>query len=143
LLFVTRKWAETVVTVVIGFGGFNLYGDEVHVYFDLEADEEPTTFAWEDLVDGNTMVILYADQKKFANGDSLVVETNADSCFVFRESLEMVKHEAHMLLQDAELMGRGEQSSCFSCAYSNDTLTLIRCANCKLAKYCSKVSSRS
>jgi hypothetical protein len=123
----------------LGLGGFNSYGDEVHVYFELEENEKPVTFAWEDLVDGNTLVILYAEQKKFANGDSLVVETNLDSCFIFKESLELVKSEAHMLLMDAELMEKNEQSSCFSCGYSNDTLTLIRCANCKLAKYCSKV----
>lgn len=122
----------------VGFGGFNAYGDEIHVYFEIEENEKPVTFAWEDLKDGNTVVILYAEQKKFKNGDSLVVETNLDSCFVFKESLELIKHEAHMLLLDTDLMSKNEPSCCFSCGYSNSSQILVRCANCKLAKYCSK-----
>lgn len=124
----------------IGLGGFNMYGDEVHVYFANESDESPGTFSWNDLREGNTIVILYPEQKTFPNGDSLIVEANLDSCFVFKESLEMVKQEANSLLLDAELMVKNEVSSCFSCGYSNSSVshTLIRCANCKLAKYCSK-----
>ncbi len=124
----------------IGFGGFNLYGDEIHVYFECDKDEKPTTFSWSDLKDGNTMVILYAEQRSFPNGDSMVVESNLDSCFIFRESLEMVKSEANQLMMDAELMARNCPSSCFSCGYSNSAQTLNRCANCKLAKFCSKVT---
>lgn len=123
----------------IGFGGYNLYGDEIHVYFECNIDEEnPTTFSWDDLKEGNTIAILYPDQKKFPNGDSVVVEANLDSCYIFRESLEMVKHEAHMLLLDADLMAKSEASCCFSCGYSNPVHTLNRCANCKMTKYCSK-----
>lgn len=122
----------------IGFGGFNMYGNEIHVYFDIEPNETPITFSWNDLKDGNTMVILYADQKKFPNGDSLIVESNLDSCFILKESLEMVKHEAHMLLLDNDLMAQNEPPCCFSCGYSNPSQVQTRCANCKLAKYCSK-----
>ena len=60
--------------------------------------------------------------------------------FIFKESLEMVKEEANSLFLDADLMARNEASCCFSCGYSNSVHTLNRFVNCKLAKYCSKVS---
>lgn len=120
-----------------GFGGFNLFGDEIHVYFDIENNEEPTTFSWMDLKEGNTMAILYAEQKKFKNGDSAIIETNLDMCYIFRESLSVVNNEAQMLLLDADLMVKN-QPSCFTCQYNCTGKVAVRCANCKLAKYCSK-----
>lgn len=123
----------------VAFGGFNIYGDQIHVYFVSEKEERPVTFSWNDIKEGNTIVILYPEQKIFPNGDSLIIETNLDSCFIFKESLEMVKQEANSLFLDAELMAKNEISSCFSCGYSNKSYsTFIRCAHCKLAKYCSK-----
>lgn len=122
-----------------GFGGFNTFGDEIHVYFDIEKNEEPTTFSWADLKEGNTMAILYAEQKQFKNGDSAIIETNLDMCYIFKESLSFVNHEAHMLLLDADLMVKN-QPSCFTCQYNCAGKVSVRCANCKLAKYCSKVT---
>ena len=110
---------------------------------DLELTK-PTTFAWSDLKAGHTLFVLYAKRRSLGScmGGNEGVRITADelhTCFVFKSNLENVYDEAARLLNDADCAQRGERLECFGCGIKCDTLS--RCSSCKLAKYCSKVSS--
>ncbi len=117
--------------------GLTYFGEKVAVHFYHDNDEKPTTFKWDDLESGNTMAILYAERKTFLDLSEGVREENLDSCYIFKSNIQDVFKEANKLLKDADLRSANiSQLECFGCGIKTDKI--LRCANCHLAKYCSK-----
>lgn len=88
------------------------------------------------------MAILYPIKKPFLSlqWGINIKEKDLDSCYIFNTSLKKVQDEAQRLVNNADLesnVNQKETSECFSCGIKADNLS--RCANCKLAKYCSRV----
>lgn len=85
------------------------------------------------------MAILYATKKQFLDGSEGIRQEDLDSCYIFNTSLKNVQDEAQKLLNHADIESNEnikELVECFGCGVKSDVLS--RCANCKLAKYCSK-----
>ncbi len=126
-------------TVVEGNDLLNNY--EAKVYFDA-SEKSPQTFTWSQMKRGAaTLAVLYPEVKKDENNSPEIHVTDLSRCFVFNASLPMVKHEAHMLMEDANQ--NRQDSKCFCCGISNakftdKTMSMLRCSSCKLAKYCSR-----
>ena len=121
-----------------GIVGWNQFGELVQVHFYHDNGLEPKTFQWSDFIPGNTLAILYPERKTFLDGNEGIREESLESCFVFKASLDKVQKEAQLLLRNADLRHKQEQEECFGCGLKQEGLK--QCANCKLAKYCSKVS---
>ncbi len=119
--------------------GVTYYGEKVGVHFYHERNDVATTFSWNDLKKGNTMVILYAEKKTFLDGSEGVRQETLDHCYIFHTNIENLFREANKLLNDADLSKNPEPLSvCFGCGLK--TNKIFRCASCHKAKYCSKVN---
>lgn len=114
------------------WSAFTTYGERCILRFDNDKDVKPTTFAWSDLKTGHTVAILYAEKYDKMQ----VVVDDLDSCFVFKSDIVDVSDEGKYLLDDADCNAKKEKSSCFGCGITCERI--MRCSNCKLAKYCSR-----
>ncbi len=118
--------------------GVTYFGEKLGVHFYHDNDQEPTTFEWNDMQPGNTMAILYAERKTFLDLSEGVREEDLDSCYIFKANIQDVFNEANKLLKDADLRSsKNLVLECFGCGLKTDKI--LRCSNCHLAKYCSKV----
>lgn len=114
------------------WSGFTTFGEKVVLKFDNDNDEKPTTFSWSDLKSGHTVAILYAEKYDKIQ----IIESNLDSCYIFKTNFIDLFDEARHILNDADFNAKEEKSACFGCGITCENIS--RCANCKLAKYCSR-----
>jgi hypothetical protein len=128
--------------------GFSHFGERVLAHFNIMSNEnyskllQSKTFDWKDLKAGNTLAMLYSQQRliesEFGKKYGVRIDSNElDKCIVLKDTVESVLNEAYRLLKDADFEKRGEMRECFGCGIKTDTLQ--RCSRCKLTKYCSKV----
>ena len=100
---------------------------------------EPTTFSFDDLKPGHTLIGLYL-KRGYNDFQLALFQRDFDNVNVFKAPLKFVYEEADKLLKDADAKASGGQMSshCFGCGCEAKKEALMRCGRCKLAKYCSK-----
>jgi len=117
--------------------------EELIIHFYHDQRNNPTTFKWSDLKYGACLAVLYPYRKYFMDMTDGVRVEELDSVFIFQSPLEILLKTSDKLLNKPQL--------CFedSCILSQRTICnettdlhgsqhLLRCADCKLAKYCCK-----
>ena len=116
--------------------GLNQMGERFYAIFKIPKADVPKTFDVADLIVGNTIVILYAQLMNVEKYTRVYIDS-LKSVFIFKAGIDVIKVEAGKFLNDATCIANNELQSCFGCG--SKTTNLSKCANCMMAKYCSKV----
>ena len=109
-------------------------GKQLTVHFYHEQHEEPTTFKWEQLVQGSTLAIMYAESKHMLDLTKGIRQENLDLVFVFKAPLS----EVNDAIQWCSKPSSSDVTSKCSKHACNTMDRLKTCARCNYAKYCSK-----
>ena len=141
-LFVEIKKVEGEAKSEFKVIGKTRFHEEVEVNFINDKDANPTTFQWSDLKKGYVLAILYAEAK-----DDAVEVGNLDNCYVFKSCMINLLDEAFSVLDEADMVQRKQSPICRLCNIGigssfHEHTKENTCKQCKMAKYCSKVSSR-
>ncbi|CAF0780780.1 unnamed protein product [Brachionus calyciflorus] len=112
------------------------FGEKVPIHFYNESNEMPVSFTWQDLKKGHTLAILYAERKTFLDLSEGIRQEALETCYVFKTGLKNLEEEASKVLDLKDLNFKKSPEKCFSCGVEKESL--LRCAKCKLAVYCSK-----
>ena len=110
-------------------------GERLIVHFHHEQHEQPTTFRWADMRPGRCLALQYAYRKQMMDFSEGIRFHCLDRVFVFRAPLEKLLGVNDKIFAGVCFLEGCEANR----AQGEGAAALMRCARCKLARYCCKV----